>query len=55
MSMAAEAGALIFPPVPAFYTRPESLDEIIDNIVGRVLLRLGIENELYIKWKGVGR
>ncbi len=55
MSMAAEAGALIFPPVPAFYTRPASLDEIIDNIVGRVLLRLGIENELYMKWKGVGR
>jgi 4-hydroxy-3-polyprenylbenzoate decarboxylase len=55
MSLAAEAGALIFPPVPAFYTRPASLDEIIDNIVGRVLLRLGIENELYEKWKGVGR
>ena len=55
MSMAAEAGALIFPPVPAFYTRPASLDEIIDNIVGRVLLRLGIENELYMNWKGVGR
>lgn len=55
MSLAAEAGALIFPPVPAFYTRPASLDEIIDNIVGRVLLRLGIENDLYMKWKGVGR
>jgi 4-hydroxy-3-polyprenylbenzoate decarboxylase len=55
ISMAAEAGALIFPPVPAFYTRPASFDEIIDNIVGRVLLRLGIENELYMKWKGVGR
>ena len=55
MSMSAEAGALIFPPVPAFYNRPASLDEIIDNIVGRVLLRLGIENELYMKWKGVGR
>jgi 4-hydroxy-3-polyprenylbenzoate decarboxylase len=55
MSMAAETGALIFPPVPAFYTRLASLDEIIDNIVGRVLLRLGIENELYMKWKGVGK
>jgi 4-hydroxy-3-polyprenylbenzoate decarboxylase len=55
MSMAAEAGALIFPPVPAFYTRPANLDEIIDNIVGRVLLRLGIENELYMKWNGDGR
>ena len=55
MSMAAEAGALISPPVPAFYTHPASLDEIIDNIVGRVLLRLGIENELFMKWKGVDR
>jgi len=55
MSIAAEAGALIFPSVPAFYTRPASFDEIIDNMVGRVLLRLGIENELYMKWKGVGR
>ena len=55
MSMAAETGALIFPPVPAFYTSPASLDEIIDNIVGRVLLRLGIENELYMMWKGVSR
>ena len=55
MSMAAEAGALIFPPIPAFYTRPANLDEVIDNIVGRVLLRLGIENELHMKWKGIGR
>ena len=55
MSMAAKSGALIFPPVPAFYNRPVTLDEIIDNIVGRVLLRLGIENELYMMWKGVGR
>ena len=55
MSMAAEAGALIFPPIPAFYTRPANLDEVIDNIVGRVLLRLGIENELYMKWKGIDR
>ena len=50
MSLAAEAGAVIFPPVPAFYTRPGSIEEIIDNIVGRVLARLGIENELYARW-----
>jgi len=51
MSLAAEAGAIIFPPVPAFYTRPQSVAEIIDNTVGRVLIRIGIDNDLYMKWK----
>jgi 4-hydroxy-3-polyprenylbenzoate decarboxylase len=50
MTQAAEAGAIIFPPVPAFYARPQSVDEIVDNTVGRVLARLGIENEGYLKW-----
>jgi flavin prenyltransferase len=51
MSLAAEAGAVIFPPVPAFYNRPASVEEIVDEIVGRVLARLGIENDLYTPWK----
>jgi 4-hydroxy-3-polyprenylbenzoate decarboxylase len=51
MSLAAEAGAVIFPPVPAFYNRPASVQEIVDEIVGRVLVRLGIENDLYTPWK----
>jgi len=51
MSTAAQAGAVIFPPVPAFYTHPASVGDMIDNIVGRVLLRLGIENELYGRWR----
>ncbi len=54
MSLAAEAGAVIFPPVPAFYTRPQSLDEVVDNTVGRVLARLGIENAGYKEWRGMG-
>ncbi len=52
MSLAAEAGAIIFPPVPAFYTHPASLDELIDNLVGRVLFRMGIDNSLYQEWRG---
>ena len=52
MSEAAAAGAIIFPPVPAFYIRPHSIDEMINNTVGRVLTRLGIENDLYQEWKG---
>lgn len=51
MSLATEAGAVIFPPVPAFYARPASVDALIDNTVGRILARLGIENDLYKKWK----
>lgn len=54
MSLAAEAGAIIFPPVPAFYTNPQSIDDIVDNIVGRVLARLGIENTGYKEWQGMG-
>lgn len=53
MDKAASFGAIIFPPVPAFYTHPQSVDDIIDNIVGRVLLRMGIENEIYKKWGGL--
>ncbi len=54
MTQAAEIGATILPPVPAFYGRPTTLDDIIDGTVGRILLRLGIDNELYTKWKGMG-
>jgi 4-hydroxy-3-polyprenylbenzoate decarboxylase len=53
MSLAAEAGAVIFPPAPAFYARPQNLDEVVDNLVGRVLARLGIENDLYSEWTGM--
>lgn len=52
MRLAAEAGAVIFPPVPAFYARPQTIAELVDNTVGRVLARLGIENELFQQWEG---
>lgn len=51
MRRAARMGAIIMPPVPAFYGRPRTLQDIIDQMVGRVLLRLGIENDLYARWK----
>ncbi len=52
MVRAAEMGAIIFPPIPAFYGRPQTVAEIVDGAVGRVLARLGVENELYTKWEG---
>lgn len=51
MSLAAEAGAVIFPPVPAFYAHPASLTDMIDNTVGRVLARIGIDNDFFTRWK----
>jgi 4-hydroxy-3-polyprenylbenzoate decarboxylase len=52
MVQATEIGCTIMPPVPAFYNRPETLDDIVDHTVGRVLDRLGITNTLYDEWKG---
>jgi len=52
MKEASDAGAIIFPPVPAFYTHPKSVDDIVNNIVGHVLARLNIQNDLYHEWLG---
>lgn len=53
MVQAAEQGAVILPPVPGFYSRPETLDDIVNETVGRILLRLGIDNALYFEWLGL--
>lgn len=50
MTQAAEIGAIIFPPVPAFYAHPATLEEMIEHTVGRMLARLGIANDLYTPW-----
>ncbi len=55
MSAASQAGAIIYPPIPAFYNQPKTLDEIIDNIVGRVLDRIGIKNDLFREWQGMDK
>jgi 4-hydroxy-3-polyprenylbenzoate decarboxylase len=47
-----EAGAVILPACPAFYSRPQNLDDLIDVLVGRVLDSIGVENNLYPRWKG---
>lgn len=54
MLQAAEAGAVISPPVPAFYSRPQTLDDLVNHSVGRVLSRLGISNDHFQAWQGVG-
>jgi flavin prenyltransferase len=51
MLTATEAGAIIFPPVPAFYDRPASIDDIVDHTVGRVLDLFAIESGLVHRWQ----
>jgi 4-hydroxy-3-polyprenylbenzoate decarboxylase len=46
----AEMGAVIAPPVPAFYTRPESLDDMVDHTLGRVLDLFGIDSGHAKRW-----
>jgi len=50
MSLAARSGAIIFPPVPSFYSRPATLEEVIDQTIGRMLQRMGIKNPYYNVW-----
>jgi len=46
------AGAVIVPPSPGFYTRPQSIEDIVDFVVSRVLDQLGIANALIDRWGG---
>jgi 4-hydroxy-3-polyprenylbenzoate decarboxylase len=48
----AELGAVIFPPVPAFYDRPTTLDDIVNHTVGRILDRLRLPQDLVREWSG---
>jgi 4-hydroxy-3-polyprenylbenzoate decarboxylase len=48
----AEAGALVVPAMPAFYHRPETVDDLVNFVVGKVLDVLGVEHGLLNRWGG---
>jgi len=50
LTACAEAGAVILPAMPAFYTRPKSLRDAVDFVVGRVCDQLGVEHQLLERW-----
>ncbi|MFW5681147.1 MAG: UbiX family flavin prenyltransferase [Pseudomonadota bacterium] len=51
MAALAELGAIVAPPMPAFYAKPRSLDDLIDHQVGRWLDLLGLDNDLVRRWR----
>ena len=50
LTACAEAGAVVLPAMPAFYTRPRSLQDAIDFVVGRICDQLGVEHRLQERW-----
>ena len=50
LTLCAQAGAVVLPAMPAFYTRPRSLQDALDFIVGRICDQLGVEHHLLTRW-----
>jgi 4-hydroxy-3-polyprenylbenzoate decarboxylase len=50
LAACAEAGAVVLPAMPAFYTRPQSLEDAIDFVVSRICDHLGVEHQLLRRW-----
>jgi flavin prenyltransferase len=52
MTQLSEMGAIIAPPVPAFYTRPQTVDELVTQTVGRALDLFDLDHEQVKRWRG---
>ena len=53
MTAVTEMGGIVFPPLPSFYNRPATIDEMVDHTVGRVMDLLGVDNSLAPRWAGM--
>ena len=49
-----EMGAIVVPPLPAFYHKPKTIQDIVDHTVGKTLDLLNIEHNLFARWPGAG-
>lgn len=50
MVKAKQAGATVMPACPGFYNKPQTIDDLIDNVAGRILDQIGIDNEIFQRW-----
>jgi len=53
MAAVTEMGGVIFPPVPAFYSRAKTIDDLVNHTVGRVLDLFGVAHDAISRWKGM--
>ena len=53
MTAVTEMGGIVFPPLPAFYQQPKSIEDMVDHTVGRVMDLFGIEQALAPQWQGL--
>ena len=53
MTLATRSGAVILPPVPGFYVRPTSIEQLVDHTVGKVLDSMGLPNDVSPRWSGI--
>jgi flavin prenyltransferase len=51
MTQLAEAGATILPAAPGFYHKPQTIDDLVDHVVGRILQQLGVDHKLVPEWQ----
>jgi 4-hydroxy-3-polyprenylbenzoate decarboxylase len=52
LAQVTEMGAIVMPPVPAFYSKPQTIDDIVGHSVGRALDLLGIDTGTVVRWTG---
>ncbi len=55
MSKAANCGAVILPPMPAFYHKPQTIMDLVHQTIGKALDQVGVEHNLFRRWSGHGR
>lgn len=51
----ARLGAIVLPAMPGFYHHPRTKDDLVNHVVGKILDRLGVENQVGARWKGLSR
>ncbi len=50
MLQASRMGAILFPPMPAFYSHPKTIDDLVNHTVGKILDLFGIDHDLFVRW-----